>query len=122
MASNGNWTGGVGGGYVTKEELKQFGVEIAQAMAKANRDVIDQINKAVKAFNALREELGTAQNTTAELVDALALHLEACMEKLGLSEQDETGRTEVTQEFKDYCAARIEKANQFNEAQKGGVN
>jgi hypothetical protein len=116
MAPNGNWQGGVGGGYVTQDQFKELVTGVQQMVANIGRDIkaqIEQQNKLTKAHNSLREELGTAQNVTAELVDALSLHLEFLMEKGSYAKDGQVG-----DEFKQWCSARIANNEELKQKAK----
>lgn len=104
--------------YVTKGDLKQFGIEIAQAMAKANAGIL-------KKMDALRAELGEAQNQTAAIVDedrqlleAVMFNLRFVLEKLGALNEDGT----ETPEIQEWKARRISEAQAMAEAAKGETN
>lgn len=111
--------------YLTQADLTQFAAEIAQATAAVAKGQNEQINKLTTAFNKLREELGAAQNTTAQIVDedraildGVMFNLRYIMEKLGM--WDAAGNE--SEEVKQWKAAKIAEAEQMVEAAKGPEN
>lgn len=111
--------------WVTKEELKAALREIGATTGTFHHDTMTQVNSITKAFNELREQLGHAQNVTAQVVDedrdllnTVILHQKYIMEKLGALTAD----GEWTEEFQQWCSAKIEEAQAIQAAAGNVVN
>lgn len=96
-------------GLITRKELEEAIFAVGKIVGQDVRQCINQVNAVTKGFNDLRIELGTAQNTTAEIVDSLMLHLRFTLEKLGGFDADGN----PTPEFTDWCAAKIAKVEEL---------
>ena len=92
-----------GAAYVTEAQLREALDAVAHIVAKDVRELIGKIQEMGKSHF----ELGNAHNLTAEIVDVLRLHIEFLMMKNGGGSVDENGMFNESEEFRQWCGARI---------------
>lgn len=105
--------------FVTSKEFQETLRQIGTTIAGDIKKLYAGLNELKNEFLKLREELGHAQNTTAQIVDedrdllnTVILHQKYIMEKLGAL----TPEGEWTEDFKLWCAAKIAEAEAISKA------